>query len=186
MSFDFPQQPQAPVRRSGGCGCSSLLFLAMILFAGYYLLSGGPARQGQQPNGQPAPNGPVDRADDIFGPGGDRSGADREELKEEIFGDGRVDSQGRPIDDAPRQMPSQQRRNDDNDWQMNDFEPPGGNTRNPSGSDRDRSSSTIPRSDNDWSIENVDPPTAERETVPPSNPGKGNQDGWEIGDFETK
>ena len=171
MSFDFPSQPQRQVRPRGG-GCGRLLFMMMIMFAVYYMFSGGRAQQQKPYRGQGGPG-------DILAPLPRQN--DREDLKQEIFGDGTV---GSTVDRQPsgRQMPSTGRSGAERGWQMDEVEPA-------TNSNNDfRNDSRLPaptnsrqRSKSDWSIGDANDLKAE--AVPAGRqqaPLKKAESGWKL------
>jgi len=176
MSFDFPSQPQRQVRSRGG-GCGRFIFMMAIMFAVYYMFSGG---RPQQENPQRGAGGPGDILAPV--PQQDHRG----DLKREIFGDGTV---GSTVDRQPagREMPSTGRSGAQRGWQMEEVEPATksdtdfrNDSRLPDLSNPERSNSQ-PRSSSDWSISDADDLKAE--AVPSSRqqaPLKKTDNGWKL------
>ena len=176
MSFDFPAQPQRRVQPRGG-GCGRLIFMMMIMFAAYYMFSGGRARQQKPQRGAGGPG-------DILAPAPHQN--DRDDLKQEIFGDGTV---GLTVDRQPagREMPSTGQSGAQRGWQMEEVEPATksdndfrNDSRLPDLSNPDRSSSQS-RSSSDWSISDADDLKAE--AVPAGRqqaPLKKADNGWKL------
>lgn len=171
MSFDFPSQPQRQVRPRGG-GCGRLLFMMMIMFAVYYMFSGGRPRQENPQRGGGGPG-------DILAPIPQQN--DREDLKQEIFGDGTV---GSTVDRQPagRQMPSTGRSGAEQGWQMDEVEPATKSSNDFRNDSRlPAPTKSQPRSKSDWSIGDADDLKAE--AVPAGRqqtPLKKAESGWKL------
>lgn len=171
MSFDFPAQPQRQVRPRGG-GCGRLIFMMMIMFAVYYMFSGGRPKQ-------PEPQRGIGGPGDILAPAPQQD--DRQDLKREIFGNGDVGSTDNR-QPAGRQMPSTGRSGADRGWQMEEVESNTNSSKDfRSDSRLPTPSNSQPRSKNDWSIGDADELNAE--SVPSrrqQTPLKKAESGWKL------